>query len=127
MEEIKREEIIRSYVQAYNAFDVEGMMKDLDPNIRFENVSDGVVNMTLNGLEDFRTQALRAAEMFSEREQTIGSFEHGDDVTQISIRFRGMLAENLPGGLQRGDEINLQGTSVFHFADDKIISIADIG
>ena len=55
-----REDIIRNYIEAYNSFDVERMLADLDANVRFVNISDGVVNMILEGRHKFREQAEQA-------------------------------------------------------------------
>ena len=34
----QREQLIKSYIEAYNRFDIKGMLTDLDPSIKFENV-----------------------------------------------------------------------------------------
>ena len=52
-----KETIVKNYVNAYNNFDVNGMMADMDQSIVFENVANGKVNMTLNGLDEFKAQA----------------------------------------------------------------------
>ncbi|WP_255563236.1 nuclear transport factor 2 family protein [Mucilaginibacter sp. 21P] len=55
-----REAIINNYIDAYNSFDIDGMMKDMADDVVFENISGGQVNMTLNGLQAFRQQAEQA-------------------------------------------------------------------
>jgi hypothetical protein len=52
-----KETIVKNYVNAYNNFDINGMMADMDQSIVFENVSGGKVNMTLSGLEEGKAQA----------------------------------------------------------------------
>ncbi|QEM13976.1 nuclear transport factor 2 family protein [Mucilaginibacter rubeus] len=122
----QRELIISNYVKAYNNFDVEGMLKDLAPTVKFENVSNGDVNMELNGIEAFRNQAEQAARLFERREQIIRSFKHTGNKTEIEIDYNAIIAIDLPNGLKKGDEMNLKGHSIFTFNEDKIIGIMDI-
>jgi hypothetical protein len=37
-----------------------------------------------------------------------------------------VLAVDLANGLRKGDELNLQGRSIFKFSGDKIVAISDI-
>ncbi|MFC0518748.1 nuclear transport factor 2 family protein [Mucilaginibacter angelicae] len=121
-----RELIISNYVKAYNSFDVAGMLKDLAPAIKFQNISNGDVNMELNGIEAFQNQAQQATQLFESREQIIRSFKHTGNKTEIAIDYNAVLATDLPNGLKKGDELNLKGHSIFTFDDDKIIGIMDI-
>jgi hypothetical protein len=121
-----RELIISNYIKAYNSFDVEGMLKDLAPTVKFENVSNGEVNMTLEGIDALREQAQQATQLFQSREQTIKSFAHNGDETEIEIGYHAILAIDLPNGLKKGGELNLGGKSIFTFDGDMIIGIRDI-
>ncbi|MBL0913291.1 MAG: nuclear transport factor 2 family protein [Bacteroidia bacterium] len=122
----KREEIIREYVNAYNRFDTEGMLRHMDENILFTNISGGITDLELRGREAFREQALKAAGIFSERSQEILSMEHHPDHSEVQIAYRGVLAADLPNGMKKGDEMLLQGRSVFRFSGDSITALTDI-
>lgn len=122
----QRERLISNYIDAYNSFDVDSMLADFGPSIKFENISNGTINMTLVGLAAFRQQAEQAKSLFSKRQQTIKSYEHENDETRIEIDYQAILAIDLPNGLKQGDELNLVGSSVFKFLDDKIIALTDI-
>lgn len=121
-----RKTIIENYISSYNNFDVENMLKDLDENIVFKNVSDGEVNLTTAGMSEFRRQAEQAKNLFSEREQKITDWNFGENEVEIGIAYRGTLAADLPNGLRSGSKIELTGKSIFRFVNDKIISIEDI-
>lgn len=121
-----KEQIILNYITAYNKFDVDTMLKDFDENIVFENISNGEANMRLEGIEAFRQQAEAAKNYFSQRKQTVTSFEHRDNETEVQINYYAVLAVDLPNGLKKGDELHLKGKSIFRFNDDKIISLTDI-
>ncbi len=122
----QREKIINNYIDAYNSFDVDKILTDFDPSIKFENVSNGTINMTLIGLSEFRQQAEQAKTLFSKRQQTIKSYKHESDQTEIEIDYQAILAIDLPNGLKQGDELNLVGRSIFQFFNDKIIALTDI-
>lgn len=122
----QRELTISNYVKAYNNFDVEGMLKNLAPSVKFQNISNGDVNMDLEGIEAFRSQAEQATQLFERREQIIRSFKHTGNKTEIAIDYNAILAVDLPNGLKQGDELNLKGHLIFTFDGDKIIGIMDI-
>ena len=122
----QREKIISNYIDAYNSFDVESMLTDFDPSIKFKNISNGIINMTLVGLPAFRQQAEQAKNLFLIRQQTIKSYQHKNDETRIEIEYQATLAIDLPNGLKQGDELNLVGSSIFKFLDDRIIALTDI-
>lgn len=119
------EEIIKSYVNAYNNYDVPGMMKDFDDNIVFENFSNGNMSLRTEGLDEFREQAESAKQYFSERKQTIESWVFGDTIVTITIDYQATLAIDLPNGMKTGDSLQLQGTTDFEIVDGKIQKITD--
>jgi hypothetical protein len=121
-----RESIIKNYINAYNSFDANGMIADMDESIKFENVYNGKVDMTLNGLDEFKAQAEQGKNLFSSRKQTIKGFTHTNEQTEIEITYHAVLAIDLPNGMKKGDELNLNGRSIFKFSGDKIIEITDI-
>jgi hypothetical protein len=122
----QREQIIEQYIESYNNFDVEGMLKDLDEQIRFENISGGEVTLIIDGLSAFSKQAEKAKAFFSSRKQTIRNFVHTGNQTTIEIDYHAILAIDLPNGLKKGNSLDLKGKSVFTFSDTKITSITDI-
>lgn len=126
MEKEKAQELIENYVKAYNHFDTEGMLQDLDEEVKFQNISGGEVNLTTQGIEEFKNQAEQAKQIFKEREQTIKSIRFDGDTAETEIKYKGVLATDFPGGLKAGGTINLQGKSVFKFQNNKITEITDI-
>lgn len=123
---IDREKIIKNYIYGYNHFDIEKMVADLDNDIVFENIQNGIINMSLTGLTAFRQQAEQAKTYFSERTQIIKSFKHNDNITEIEIDYNAILEMDLPNGLKKGQELNLTGKSFFEFKGDKIIKLTDL-
>lgn len=123
--ETRQKEIIENYIKSYNDFDVKGMLKDLHETVKFQNVSNGEVNLAIEGLEQFKAQAETATSYFKERKQTITSWDFQDNLVKIEIEYVGVLAIDLPNGMKTGETLQLTGTSEFLFQKDKIISIID--
>lgn len=121
-----REEIIKNYIDGYNNFDVSKMIMDFSDEIVFENIQNSEITMTLNGLEEFKTQAEITKKYFSERQQIIKSFSHESKKSEIEIEYYGVLAMDFPNGMKKGDEIKLNGKSIFEFKNNKIIRLTDI-
>jgi ketosteroid isomerase-like protein len=126
MSDEAKKKLVKTYVQAYNRFDVEGMLSVLHDRIVFENISDGEMTLEIKGIEAFKNQAEQAAKIFTERTQKIEDFVFSDDGCEVDIDYRGIIAVDLPNGLKAGDEIKLKGKSVFRFAGGKISKIRDI-
>lgn len=121
-----REMVIKRYIDSYNSFDIANMVADFDDNIVFENIQNGETNMSLVGLTAVKQQAEQAKAYFSERTQTIKSFNHIDNRSEIEIDYNAILAMDFPNGLKKGQELNLSGKSIFEFNGDKIIRLTDV-
>lgn len=122
----KREEIIKNYVDGYNAFDIDKMVQDFNEAIIFKNINNNEVTMVLKGIRAFKKQADQAKSYFESRLQTIKSFEHKSDTTEIEIDYIAILASDLPNGLKKGEQIDLSGRSIFKFSEDQIVELIDI-
>ncbi|OPB98064.1 nuclear transport factor 2 family protein [Elizabethkingia occulta] len=122
----RKEHIIRSYINAYNQFDIPGMVANLHDNIIFKNIQDGETNLLLQGKKEFRRQAELAKMYFTERQQNITSVKHSEDQTEIEIDYFAVLAADMPNGLKKGNTLKLTGKSIFKFLDDRIIELTDI-
>ncbi|OOG20287.1 hypothetical protein BWD42_02420 [Sphingobacterium sp. CZ-UAM] len=118
---------IFQYVRAYNSMDVENMIADFTQDVIFKNIMNGEQTLHLQGIEEFKKQAIGALSYFSEREQSIESITHTHSSTEITINYRAIAAMDFPNGLKKDDEINLEGKSVFEFSTDgKIVRLTDI-
>ncbi len=121
----EREKIIQNYINGYNEFDVEKMISDLDDKVIFQNIQNGTITMTLNGINAFKQQTERVKAYFANRQQQIIGIKHENNKTEIEIDYAATLAKDFPNGLKEGQKIALKGTSIFVFRDKKIIAITD--
>ncbi|QNL49222.1 nuclear transport factor 2 family protein [Olivibacter sp. SDN3] len=122
----KEETMIREYIDAYNKFDIEKMLENLDENLRFENIANGVSNMILKNKKEFKAQAELVVSFFLERRQVISSISHRDNTYEVILDYYAKLAKDLPNGLKKNETINLQGKSIFKVSGNKIAAITDI-
>jgi hypothetical protein len=127
MNALSGQALVERYVAAYNAFDIDGMVAGLAPDVRFENWSGGELTVASDGVAAFRELAERARGMFSARAQRITALAPRGDNLVATIDWRGTLAIDLPDGPAAGAEIALQGESEFGFADGRIARIVDRG
>lgn len=119
------QQTVEQYIIAYNSFDIDGMLCKLHPTIVFKNISQGKVDLVTNGLEEFKSQAEKAAAFFTERKQVITDFKVGHQQVEAAIDYQAVLAIDLPNGLKKGERITLKGKSIFNFENDLIVLIED--
>ncbi len=117
--------LIEQFLDAYNRFEIDGMMELVDPDIEFRNVSGGDVDTAAIGQEEFRELAEQSAFMFSSRTQTPTNFQTQDETVSVDIEFAGILATDIPGGMKTGEELLVSGRSEYVFRDDKIYRLTD--
>lgn len=118
-------EIIENYIEAYNSFDIESMVKLLHEEIVFKNFSNDEMNTETRGIQEFRELAEKSAKIFSSRCQTVTDYSAVDDKVEVQIDYEAILAFDLPNGLKAGDKIQLNGKSVFGIHEGKISLIED--
>ncbi|WP_062056304.1 nuclear transport factor 2 family protein [Aquimarina longa] len=117
---------VENYIKSYNSFDINGMTIDLAKDVIFENVSNGKIDVTTNGIDEFRIQAEKAKSLFVSREQKITAINSNRNTLSIKIDYTGVLNIDLPTGLKKGESIHLKGESIFTFENNKIIKIRDV-
>lgn len=126
MEDDDIRSVIQRYLDAYNNFDISGMMSVMHPDIEFKNVSGGEVNATASGADEFRKLAEQSRDLFSWRKQTMMKFQLKDNQAFIEVAYEGVLVSDIPNGMKAGDTLRLNGRSEFTFHDGKIYLITDI-
>jgi ketosteroid isomerase-like protein len=122
---VRQQDLIDRYLAAYNAFDIEGMLAQLDPGVRFENYSGGQLTAEASGVEAFRRLAEQSKTLFSEREQRVTRLACDGDTLVAEIAWRGRLAADMADGPAAGTVIEMTGRSEFAFGVDRIAKIVD--
>jgi GNAT superfamily N-acetyltransferase/ketosteroid isomerase-like protein len=124
--EDKRRDLLERYIAAYNAFDVEGMLALMHPEVVFRNIAGGEVTAEASGSGQLRVLAERARALFSSRRQVVTGLVLSGDTATADIDFEGVPAVDLPGGPKAGEALRLRGRSEFVFRDGRIFRITDI-
>jgi len=126
MKNRKYKKMIQRYVKAYNNFDVDKMLVNMADDVKFENIADGLVTLSIEGKEALKEQMENARNLFSERTQTITQYSYSKDYVEIRVNYTAMVAVDLPNGIKAGEQIELKGKSIFLFRDNQIIELKDI-
>ena len=115
------------YIEAYNHMNVAGMMAPLSEDVTFLNISDGQVNMEIQGKEALQKQAKDTLALFTERQQSIRVIQFEEtDLLVVQIDYEATVAQDLPNGLKAGDKLKLEGLSRFSFQEGRISKIEDV-
>ena len=117
--------LVDTYIEAYNHFDVPGMLACLQPDVRFEHSTSGVVTVRLDSKDAFESQATRAAAWFTERTQHVTAFRWQDEQAEVNIDYFAVTATDLPNGVKAGTVLQFSGRSRFSFRDGLIAFIQD--
>ncbi len=125
MDTDRMKDLVDRYLAGYNAFDIDGMLALLSPDVRFENHSGGQLTAAATGMDEFRELAGQSRQLFLEREQRILDISFGQDSAVATIAWRGRLAVDIPEGPPAGPVLELQGTSEFSFANGRISRLVD--
>lgn len=117
--------LVEQYIEAYNRFDVPGMLACLHPEVQFEHSTNGVVTVRLDSKEAFESQAIRAVAWFAERTQRIMALRWQDEQAEATIDYFAVTATDLPNGVKAGTTLSFFGRSQFSFRDGLIAFIQD--
>ncbi|MGN6092630.1 MAG: nuclear transport factor 2 family protein [Luteibacter jiangsuensis] len=120
-----RQALVEAYIDAYNRFDIDGMLATLSDDVRFEHHAGGQLAVATDGKADFEKLARVGAAMFASRTQRITAMEASGEALVASIDFHGEVAEDIPEGPRAGSVIDMTGTSEFGFAGGKICRVVD--
>lgn len=118
-------EIVKKYLQAYNEFDIAGMLTFVHPEIHYKVIHQGKTGVHTTGKKEFERVSVKSLEYFRQREQYILSFVVKDNIIDLEIHFSAITAKELSNGMNAGDRIDLRGKSEYIFKEGLIFSIID--
>lgn len=119
------EEIIRRYIDAYNARDMDTMLACVTEDVVFENISNTGKSLRLDGKLMMRQVAEVSGNAFAYRRQRLISLVTGENKAAAEIEFEARAAVNLPSGIKAGETVRVRGASFFEFRDGLLSRIAD--
>lgn len=116
---------VRSYIEAYNAKDVDRMIACLAPTVHFRNISSGEVNAETRGIGEFEKLARSGAAAFRERRQRVTNCIVVADRVMVEIDYTAVVATDLPNGWKAGQELRFSGASYFELENGRIVKLVD--
>lgn len=122
----EKQDLISTFIHAYNGFDIDAMLSMLHPDIEFKSVTDGEVNVYIQGKNEYRILAEQSRNLYSSRKQTVMEFHEKEDQAFVEIFYTSVLAIDLSEEMKAGDTLNLRGLTEFVFRDEKIYRLTDI-
>ena len=117
--------VVEKYIEAYNAIDVEAMLRCLSSDVHFQNILAGEMNAETRGKSEFADLARMGAAAFSSRRQTVIHCINIAGRTMAEIEYEAVVATDLPNGWTAGQKLSFAGASYFEIADGKIARIID--
>ncbi|AZJ36886.1 nuclear transport factor 2 family protein [Tenacibaculum singaporense] len=117
--------LIKTYIEGYNSFDVDKMISTLNKDIVFENYTNNSLTLKLDGINQFKEQAEKVLLFFSERKQEIEEIISKEEYYEVHLKYTATLQVDLSKELKKGNQLNLKGKSIFFFQDDTITKIED--
>lgn len=115
-----QQELIVDYINAYNRFDIPGMLACLSPDVRFEHYERHALQLCVNGKHEFEQVARLSLSLFSSREQRILALQSLENEVRVELSFTAQLAQQ-----PEAAPLKLQGSSEFRFKEGLISEIRD--
>lgn len=112
-------DIIRRYLDAYNARDIDALLGTVSADVVFEHVSNSAETVRVEGKPALAELARQSAAAFSSRRQTVRTCVATAEAVGIEVEFKATPAADLPTGWKTGQEVRLRG-SLFPFGDGRI-------
>jgi len=115
----------QSYVDAYNAKDVDRMLSCLADEVHFQNFSSGEIDAEAKGIGEFTALAKMGASAFLERQQSVTNCIVVANRVMIEVDYTAVVATDLPNGWTAGQTLSFRGSSYFELENDRIMKIVD--
>jgi hypothetical protein len=119
-------EVVRKYLEAYNARDVGALVETVSEDVIFENLSNAGPPTRTEGRAAFEALARQSAVGFSSRRQSVLDSVVAGDQVALRVEFEARVAVDLPNGWKVGQQLRLQGASFFRLRDGRIERLVDL-
>ena len=125
MQPQEMKQVVDQYVQAYNTFDIDGMLSLMHEDIIFKIISGIRTNLSTKGKSEFVEIAEQAKEIFSSRCQKIRNYFFDSNKAVVEMDFEGILKLDLDDSITSGERLIFRDKFVFKFKDGLIVSLVD--
>jgi ketosteroid isomerase-like protein len=117
--------IIQQYFDAFNRFDVGGMLNLLDDKFKFYLFQNEVLNMEMKGKKQFRELAEPSRDYLSSREQIIISAREVKQGIEVTTSYTAMFAVDLPHNQKAGESTTRESKTIFSLKNGNILEMRE--
>ena len=119
-------DVLRRYLQAYNAMDLDALLATVSDDVTFEHLSNTSEPTRTVGKAELATLARQSVQVFSSRCQTVVDAVVEPQRVALRVDFEATVAIDLPNGWKAGQRLELRGASFFTLRDALICKIVDL-
>lgn len=117
-------DFIATYIAAYNANDIHGMLREFHQDCIFEHVAQGKVSVSAKGAVELEALMRASSAIFETRHQSITRQAASGDLIFAEIEFRGVLTQSAEEPVHERTVIG-RGVSIFSHSASKIMRLTD--
>jgi steroid delta-isomerase-like uncharacterized protein len=119
--------VVRRYVERYNASDVEGMLECCAEDVVFETITNPGGSLKLKGKHEMREIIEATTRAFREsRHEVVAIIVDGQRAAAETV-FSGVAAADLGQNLRPGEHVSIRGATIFEVRDNRLARICDYG
>lgn len=121
------EDVIKKYIEAFNAQEVDKMISFFTEDCRYEVISNIAKPVICEGKQKLKEMSLSSNALLKERSQTVNNWVIAEHKVALEFTYHAIVAQDLPNGLKAGQALHLRGVSIYEFEGDKIKRLMDFG
>jgi ketosteroid isomerase-like protein len=119
------EELVRTYIDSYNANDLEAMLACCNDDVVFETITNPGGSIRLNGKDEMREVLIATTLAFRERRhQLVGIIVEGDRAAAETV-FSGIAAAELGSQIRLGEHVSIRGATIFERHGERLGRICE--
>src|SRR5262245_20386393 len=118
-------DVVRRYVERYNACDVEGMLDCCADDVVFETITNPGGSIRLKGKDEMREVIEATTRAFRERRHEVLAIIVDGERAAAETVFSGVAAAELGHHIRVGEHISIRGATIFELRDNRLARICD--
>ncbi len=117
--------VVRRYVERYNASDVDGMLECCADDVVFETITNPGGSIRLKGKDEMRGIIEATTLAFRERRHELVAIIVDGQRAAAETVFSGVAAAELGQNVRPGEHVSIRGATIFEVRDGQLKRICD--
>ncbi len=117
--------VVRRYVERYNASDVDGMLECCADDVVFETITNPGGSIRLKGKDEMRGIIEATTHAFRERRHELVAIIVDGQRAAAETVFSGVAAAELGQNVRPGEHVSIRGATIFEVRDGQLKRICD--